>query len=199
MSLGWVLSAGLVGCQAPAPADGPTRHRVAAADDADLDLLWDAVGRTLERYAFRLDRQDRLAGVVTTHPETSAHWFEFWRPQPEPAYYWMESNLHTIQRKAQVQLTRVADLDAYEVDVTVQRYKYNLEERQIDDPAAALRMFGSAAPTVSGRQRTAAESAYWTELGRDEPMERALLASILTRYDGGVGEWPNAPDSSPAP
>lgn len=172
-----------IGCQAPAQPSGPTVDRLTAAGPDEFDLLWEAVGDTLREMDFRLDRQDRANGMITTFPETTAQALELWRPQPRPAYYWAEANLHTIQRKVTVKITSTASGE-YDLDVTVERFRYRLEERQIDNSAAALRLYSSDAPTVSGRSPKLAESTYWIPLGRDGFMEERVLADILKRYRG---------------
>src|SRR5512144_504663 len=97
----WPASAGILvglaaGCSAPPCPTEPTITRVSAQSPEAYEHLWTAAGDTLRANYFRLDRQDRLEGVISTFPATSAQFFELWRPQPEPAYYWAESNLHTI-------------------------------------------------------------------------------------------------------
>jgi len=168
-------------------ADGPERY----------EQLFTAAEDILRSYYLQPDRKDRQEGVITTHRDTTGNWFEFWRPQPRPAYYWAESNLHTIQREATVHICRGSTPGTYDIDVQVDRYRYRLDERQVDNPAGALRLFSSDAPTYFGRTLygTATETtnasgnlklddaSYWIHLGRDESMENAILAAIMKRYD----------------
>lgn len=170
------------GCHAPPQPETHTVARVTVETPDEYEQLWQAATDTLQRHWFRPDRQDRREGVITTHPDTSAHWFEWWRPQPQPAYYWGEANLHTIQRQATVRIRPSDEQGTCTLDVLIDRYQYSLEERQIDNPAVALRLYSSAAPTTSGQMVKPAESSHWIHLGRDEQMECALLASILRRY-----------------
>jgi len=189
-----VLACGL-GCQAPGEPAAPLTARVSAETPADLEAIWEAATDTLLRNSFQLDRQDRLAGVLTTHPETSAAFFELWRPQPRPAYLWWESNLHTIQRQAAVTIRPVEEGREYDVTVQVERFRYSFEERQIDNPLGALRLYSSEAPTVrAGELRRLGESSDWIPLGRDPFMEEALLSSILER--SGLSTWTYAPPAA---
>jgi len=176
------ISLWALGCTAPAKPTSSTVGRVMIETADDYDFLWDAVGSALRQHNFRLDRQDRLAGVITTYPETSASGFELWRHQPQPAYYWLESNLQTIQRSVTVHIKPEANNMAHDVDVQVARYRYNLEERQVDNPALAMRTFSNAAPTTSGKLVKPSESGEWIPLGRDAQMEESVLSSILARY-----------------
>jgi len=177
--LGVILAAG---CQAPPQPSGPTVERVSLSTPTDRDQLWEVVCQTLRDHAFRLDRQDKVNGVVTTLPETTTQLFESWRPQPRPAYYWWEANLHTIQRQATVQLLPGQQVDETQLDVKIERLRYRLEERQIDNAAGAMRIFSAEAPTVSGRRAKPGKTGYWVPIGRDEQMEQKLLAAILRNY-----------------
>jgi len=195
------LALGLsAGCQLPpAPAE-PTVERVAVGSNQDQERLWEAVGDTLRAHFFSLDRQDRVTGVITTLPKTRAQAMEFWRPQPQPAYYWLEANIHTIRTQATVNLPTAPREDspdaAQPVEVRVERYRYRLPERQVDNPAAALRIFSADAPTVStGQMERPSETARWIPLGRDAVMERRLLADILRRYGSPAPDEPAMPQN----
>lgn len=174
----------LSGCHAPAEPEGRTVSRVTAPGTENYDRLWEAAAHSLRKQYFTLDRQDRGEGIITTRAETSASWFELWRPQPEPGYYWWESNIQTIQRQATVTI-RPSDLEGgFDVDVQVERLRYSLPERQIDNSAAAQRIFSGAAPTEEGRMERPSTTGQWMPVGRDEFAERRILNSILTSYAG---------------
>lgn len=183
--IGMLLAILASGCTAPAQPEAPTIMRVTASTPESYNQLFDSVATGLRHYTFRLDRRDRVAGIITTFPETSANWFEFWRPQPKPAYYWAEANTKTVQRQAIVQLRPVSgETGAYDLDIEVRRFAYSLEERQVDNSAAAMRIFSGAAPTASGRMESPAESSHWIPLGRDEFMENDILNRIAASYAG---------------
>lgn len=170
------------GCQAPQAPEGPTRMLVQLESDDDEARLWTAATNTLQDHYFELDRVDRLEGIITTESETAGNWFEFWRPQTSEPYHWWENNLHTIQRLARVRLECLDDRDTCEIDVEVQRRRYHLEERQIDNAAAALRLYSSDIPTTTGRIAPVRETAYTTDIGRDLDMENKLLNAILLNF-----------------
>jgi hypothetical protein len=174
------------GCHAPAEPAGPTVARVTAESHEQYEQLFEAAAHSLRTQYFRLDRQDHAEGVITTHPETTTNWFELWRPQPSPAYYWWEANLATIQRTATVTLKQGATAGEYDINVEVQRQRYNLPERQIDNSAAAMRLFSSAAPTEEGRMEKAAAHSDWILLGRDAFLEQKVLQAILASYGQNV-------------
>ncbi len=182
----WLLGALLVagaGCQVPPQPTGPTLSTVPIQTPEQVNRLWESVENTLLAFNFDVDRRDRVSGIMTTYPETSTNWFELWRVQPAPAYYWWESNLHTIQRQTEVYIRQAPSPGSYELEVKVDRYRRSMEERQVDNAAAAMRLYSGQAPTLSGQMRTPAESSYWVRLGRDGHMEQAILDAIVKRYN----------------
>lgn len=178
-----IASLALTGCTKPMQPEMPTMAPVRIDQPTDYDRLWDNVVETMLQYRFELDRRDRALGVIDTEPMTSAHFVEFWRYQSQTPYYWWENNIDTIQRKVTARIESGEPDDTCTLAIEVERYRYNLEERQIDNSAAALRLFSGAAPTASGKIAPADKSGYWIRLGRDEPMERLLLDTILENYD----------------
>ncbi|MCL2329802.1 MAG: hypothetical protein FWC56_00700 [Phycisphaerae bacterium] len=187
----------LTGCQMPQEPTSPTQAHVEVSSPEALESLWKSADKTLRDYAFEPDRQDRAEGVIVTRPETAAAWFEFWRPQPTPAYTWWESNLHPIRQQVTVTIQPVAAdptadsavaseasamVSGYQVMVVVDTYRYSLTERQIDNPAAALRMFSHLAPTETGRRERQSVAGRWLPLGRDGALEEAILQRILKHY-----------------
>lgn len=171
-----------LGCSAPAQPTSPTVERVSAGTPGDLENLWETTGDTLRAHYFRLDRQDRQEGIITTFPETTTNWFEVWRPQPEPAFYWWEANLHTIQRQATVRIKPAGGSGDFDVQVEVERFRYSLPERQVTNAAEALRIFSGGTPTYAGRVEQPSQTASWIPLGRDSTMEEKMLHQIIQQH-----------------
>ncbi|HOA72433.1 MAG TPA: hypothetical protein PLQ89_01380 [Phycisphaerae bacterium] len=187
----------LTGCTAPMEPTTPTSMRVTVESPEQFEALWQATGDTLRKYYLQPDRQDRAEGVITTRPETTGVWFEPWRPQPQPAYAWAEANLHPIRRQAVVTITPTARPE-YELTVEVNRYRYSLPERLVDNPAGVLRLYSPAAPTATGRMEKTTDIERWIPLGRDGWMEQAILTDILQRYPGTATVPPAEPAPSPS-
>lgn len=171
----------VAGCEAPPQPSGPTLGTAPVQTPEQFEHLWRSTEDALLAFNFDVDRRDRVQGIITTYPETSAHFFELWRAQPTPAYYWWESNLHTIQRQAEVYI-RPSSPGTYQIEVKVDRYRRSMEERQVDNAAAAMRLFSGQAPTVSGQMIKPSESSNWIHLGRDAFAERTILDAIIARY-----------------
>ncbi len=164
------------GCQQPIQPEGPTDTQLTGAD---FEQLWQTGLEVLRRYNFRPDRQDRRAGVITTHPTTSAQWFEFWRPGTCGGFEAAEANLHTVRRQATVHIRPAAEQGQLYVSVQVDVYRYAAPERQVTTASGALQIFGEKLPTAEGEMGPQAAAAYWVPLGRDSRLEDELLRRIV--------------------
>jgi hypothetical protein len=178
----------IVGCQEPLQPTQPTVARVTVDPPERYGELWETVGDVLREHFFQLDRRDRQAGLITTFPETTANGFELWRPQPNDPYYWWEANVHTVQRQVTVKLSSTGEASYYDLDVLVERLRHRVEERQITNSAAALRLYSGDTPTFGGEPDGPSETSRWIPIGRDGPMEQRLLTTILDRFGADIPE-----------
>jgi len=172
----------LVGaCQQPVQPDGPTRSVVQAADDEQFHALWEACQAVLRRHRFKIDRKDLRAGLITTFPQTSQSFLEFWRHDVDTPYDLAESSMRTVRRSVTIQISKPTGDSEYSLDITVHKEHRHAVERQINNAAAALRIFSADLPTAAGRKFDPATDIIWTPAGRDEAMERRLLNLVLER------------------
>jgi hypothetical protein len=147
---------------------------------SDFESLWDRCARTLRKHHFRLDRQDRRAGVITTHPEVSKQFFEFWRSDAPGLRQAIESNLHTVRRTVEVSIER-KDGDLYTIAVQVQKNRYSAPERQVTTASGALQIFGEKLPTTTGKMLPEEAGVHWASLGRDVILE-GMIVDRISRY-----------------
>jgi hypothetical protein len=75
--------------------------------------------------------------------------------------------------------------------VTVNKERLSAPERQYNNSAAVLRLYGSDLPGEGGEARLTRKDDYWIDEGRDGAMERWILRRIAARAD--------YVESSPAP
>ncbi len=193
-AIGALTLSASVGCRQPGQPAGATLARVTVQDGEDFDRLWETAAEVLRGHNLDPDRQDRLARVITTYPDTSPQFWEFWRPFPTSDFGRAEANLQTIRRRVEVQFTPLTDTTEYEMSVRVDVERYCMVERQATSAAAAFQIFGAKLPTAEGRSEPRGAGVYWESIGRDEAMELALLDRILRRF-GGEGR----PDTTTAP
>ncbi|MFQ5491653.1 MAG: hypothetical protein ACE5GE_13125 [Phycisphaerae bacterium] len=171
---------GAVGCHQPVRPAEPVSQQVTLADDGDFDRLWDSAMLALRRHRFELDRVDRRAGLMTTFPVTSQSFFECWRHDVDTAYDLLEASLRTVRRTAEVRIDRMADAGSGLISVTVRRETFATPERQYNNTASTLQIFGDLLPGVQGERQLTGQDDYWIADGRDGAMERRLLHQILS-------------------
>lgn len=170
------------GCLGPRRDDYVSLRQVALADaSSETDALWEAIQETLRRGRFRLDRVDRHAGVVTTMPETSQQFFEFWRHDVDSREDLWESTLNLIRRRVHVNLVRSEDGQSGELGVVVYKERFSSPDRQFNSSGAAYQFFGDRLPSTTGLEKVTSADDRWLELGRDPAMEDYLLREILER------------------
>ncbi len=184
----------LLGCASSPGRTFESTRAVEASESAQADQLWEAVQETLRRHHLRLDRVDRAAGVITTMPETSQHWFEVWRRDVATTADAWEATLNPIRRWIEVSL-RGGEAGAWtELRVVVHKERLSSPDRQFNSSGAAYQFFGESLPSTTGHYRVTAADDRWLDLGRDPAMEDHVLRAILRRCpsaDRGVGLPPS--------
>ncbi len=195
-----------VGCGGPRRGDYVSTARISMpADHPAQQQLWEAIAETLREEGFRLDRLDQRAGLVTTFPETSKHFFEFWRHDVDTRQDFWEATINPIRRAAEVSLQPSPGDAAQELTVVVRKEQLSSPDRQFNSTIAAYQIFGNSLPSTTGMARITPEHDYWFDCGRDEAMEDYLRRRILARanLDGATGANTdgagNLPDQSNTP
>lgn len=180
----------LAGCQQPA-AEVANPLPIAAAE---YDRVFDASVRALRSMDFDVDRQDRRFGVVTTHPTGASSLFEPWRDDNTGSDQVMESTLNDQRRVARVLLKPAGAAEEtveasppaegpaeYQLAVEVTVERRHVPSRPLHTAAVST---GEIRGRRAGRVRSilteegTLESAWWP-VGRDEQMERRLIAAIM--------------------
>lgn len=170
------------GCLEPRRLDYVSSRPVATVEASnESDALWEAIQETLRRGRFRLDRVDRHAGIVTTMPETSQQFFEFWRHDVNSREDLWESTLNLIRRRVHVNLVRSEDGQSRELGVAVYKERFSSPDRQFNSTGAAYQLFGERLPSTTGQEKVTSADDRWLELGRDPAMEDYLLRAIFER------------------
>lgn len=190
-----VLACAVSGCLGPRRSDYNTAQAMGVADSSEeADRAWEAVQETLRRRGFRLDRVDRGAGIVTTFPVMSQHFFEVWRHDVNTAPDFWESSLNPMRRWVEVRVARGDDETWREIAVNVHKERLSSPDRQFNSTGAAFQYFGDTLPSTTGKPRVTAEDDRWLDRGRDPAMEEYLLRAILGR--AGVSTPPGGESSS---
>lgn len=149
------------------------------------DCVWEAAQETLRRQGYKLDRVDREAGVITTLPETSKHFFEFWRHDVDTRADFWEATFIPMRRWIEVTIGSAAH--ASEVNVVVHKEQLSSLDRQFNSSGAALQYFGENLPSTTGKEKITAEDDRWIDRGRDPAMEQYVLAAIRKQLSEAPG------------
>lgn len=156
----------------------------ATARGDDFERLFAASEDTARDFLFRIDRVDYRAGLLTTWPLVSKQWFEFWRPDVQTWDDLEESSLATIRRTIRFQINCLDD-GTFEVTPMVLVERQTLVGARITSAVQYRRVF---APEIDPRYRARGTreadvgvrlpNRYWTPIGRDPALEKALAKSI---------------------
>ncbi len=172
----------LAGCTAHRPLH--TQVDVSLGDEEAYRQFWQHTIKSVRHFGYELDRVDPAAGVITSKPETSKQWFEFWRNDTLGAEQVAEASLHTIRRQIRLTVQPLASKNEYLVDAIVNIQREERPERQITTPSNVIQAFTPRLPTEEKTASAAEGRVYWADLGRDPELEAALLRQIA--------RWPGA-------
>ncbi|UCE62248.1 MAG: hypothetical protein JSU63_11150 [Phycisphaerales bacterium] len=179
-ALAGLLAVSLAGCARLQRGDYLTScDLVIPASSEQADRVWDAVRDTLRRHRFRLDRVDRRAGVITTMPEMSQHFFEFWRKDVATRHDFWEATLNPIRRWVEVRVTRGEDDQWDRLAVLVHKQRLSSPDRQFNSTGAAYQYFGDSLPSTTGLVQVTPEDDRWLTLDDDEAMADYLLGRFI--------------------
>lgn len=170
------------GCLGPRRDDYRCSRSISVGDrSVEADRLWEAAQESLRLHRYRLDRVDRRAGLITTYPEPSQHFFEFWRHDVDTTPDLWESTLNPLRRRAEVTLRGADDGRWQDLVVTVHKQRLSSPDRQFNSSGAVYQYFGETLPSTTGLVQVTAELDVWLDVGRDPAMEDRLLHDILDR------------------
>ncbi len=147
----------------------------------EADQLWEAIQETLRRHRFPLDRVDRRAGVITSRPVTSQHFFEFWRHDVDTRYDLVDATLNPTRRRVEVSVTAAEEQTWTQLAVVVHKQRLSSPDRQFNSTGAAYQYFGDSLPSTTGLIQVTSEYDEWLDRGRDPAMEARLLRAISRR------------------
>jgi len=174
-----LFSSGCLGPQRSNYSSTQTLDSSSFAYDEDNVLL--AIQDTLRRCNYRLDRVDLREGLVTTLPESSKHFFEFWRHDVDTRHDFWEATFNPIRRWVEVRLSDDADTESQVLAVVVHKERLSAPDRQFNSTGAAYQFFGESLPSTTGLDRVTRADDRWLDVGRDPAMEDYLLRHILDR------------------
>lgn len=216
------------GCQRPFAAVSASPQAMTLADAASADRAFEAAAEVLRRHRFRIDRMDRRQGIITTYPETSQQFFEFWRRDVATARDWLDASVNPVRRRVEVRLPpmhrpateppvgeppstpehahEAGELVAGDVQISVFKERLSAPDRQFNDAGSAYQFFGYSLPATTGQAVVTPADERWLDQGRDRSFEAHLLGELaralrmnVSRLDGPAEPPPQESDVSGEP
>lgn len=167
-------------------------------DPREPGPVWEAAQAVLRAHNFTLDRVDRRAGLITTLPETSQHFFEIWRRDVCSRHDHVEASLNPMRRWVEVSLTPLPQDQSRLLSVLVHKERLSSPDRQFNTTGAAYQFFAGGLPSTTGIPEVTAAHDRWIDRGRDPILEDCLLHLILERASIAAPP-PAAPQTVEAP
>ena len=184
--------AGLTGCARPRPELHQSQWPLPPSAQRQPEQLFETTTETLRAQRFTPDRVDLRAGLISTLPETSQHFFEFWRHDVASSYDFWEASLNPIRRWVEVRFTPWPPAAETEVEVVVHKERLSSPDRQFNRTEAAFLVFAEGMPSTTEAGRRSGPAEQWVELGRDPALEQRLVRALLDRL-----AEPAPPDAKP--
>ena len=158
--------------------------RISQAEPISLagpgERIWQLSQSELKARGFQLDRVDRRGGLIQTFPRTSGQFFEFWCHDVVTSEALLESSLHTVRRIITVEMHPVAD-NEFQLCCNAQVERIAVANEIVSGRIRTKDVFGGAVgrmPGLSTDRRAHQVPVDWVPLGRDGPLEQAILDSV---------------------
>lgn len=132
---------------------------------------------------FEIEKADTNSGYIRTRPLPGAQFFELWRSDNAGANNWLMSNLHSVRRTVEINISRNDGQLQVDCSVHVQRLSVPESQNTSVTSGRAYRMFSKSKPTL---QRLTLypeqeEGMAWEDLGADEQLSTEILKRIEKR------------------
>jgi len=163
-------------------------------DNIDKIQAMDIAEDVLAKMHFTIEKADtdpatlgidtrRWRGFIRTRPLPGAQFFEFWRSDNVGADNWLESNLHSIRRVVELNMSEQDEGLCISCDVRI--YRLSLPERRLSSSARAYDMFSKSSPALQRIELNPEQKAgmAWIDLGKDTQLAAEILKRISSMLD----------------
>ena len=164
----------LAGCASKTefPAPGPL------CSGLSLDEAMQIGEDVLAGLRFPIAKYDADAALIQTGPYEGAHFFEFWRSDDASAYDRAYSNVHSVQRIAELSFDQQAGRLCISCKVELQRL--SRPEGEITGSAKAFSLFSESEETrqtlqINPEQK---EGMAWLDMGQDNKLAAKIMKRI---------------------
>jgi len=132
----------------------------------------------------------RWRGFIRTRPLAGAQFFEFWRSDNAGADNWLESNLHSIRRVVELNMSEQDEVPPQSgnrlcINCDVQKYRISMPEHQVSSSSRAYEMFSESNPALQNLRLNPEQKAgmAWIDLGKDRQLAAEILKRISSMLD----------------
>ncbi len=132
----------------------------------------------------------RWRGYIRTRPLAGAQFFEFWRSDNVGADNWLESNLHSIRRVVELNMSEQDEGPPQSgnrlcINCDVQKYRLSMPEHQVSSSARAYEMFSESNSALQNLRLNPEQKAgmAWIDLGKDRQLAAEILRRISSMLD----------------
>jgi hypothetical protein len=121
---------------------------------------------------------------MRTKPLPGGQFFEIWRQDNRDGYSCAMSNLHSIQRTAELNFIQRNDLLCIDCNVVIERL--SIPEKEIDSSARAYTMFSSSNESMQNLSLNEEQqkNMSWVDIGRDNKLATVILDRIYKKITG---------------
>lgn len=132
----------------------------------------------------------RWRGYIRTRPLAGAQFFEFWRSDNAGADNRLESNLHSIRRVVELNMSEQDEGPPQSgnrlcINCDVQKYRLSMPEHEVSSSARAYEMFSESNPALQNLRLNPEQKAgmAWIDLGKDRQLAAEILKRISSMLD----------------
>jgi hypothetical protein len=172
----WAGAVLFAGCasQSPSAPPAPTL-RIADANTADVV---NAAETVLSRMCFAIEKADAGAGMVRTAPLAGAQFFELWRSDNVGLVDAVQSNVNSIRRSVDLNIS--PDEGQVRLDCTVRVQRLSLPGEEVASVSQAYRIHSRSLPDLQTFVLTPEQRAQmaWIDLDDDAPLAAEILKRI---------------------
>ena len=150
----------------------------------DLQAAMNQTELVLLKMNFIVNKADISSGIMRTKPLPGGQFFEIWRQDNRDNYSRAMSNLHSIQRTAELNFMQRNDLLCIDCNVIIERL--SIPEKEIDSSARAYSLFSSSNESMQALflNEEQEKNMSWVDIGRDNKLATVILDRIYKKLTG---------------
>lgn len=169
----------LAGCGRNQEATG----NAIATETSEISRTMQAAENVLIKMHFDIEKVDYDKGYIRTRPLAGAQFFEFWRSDNVGLDNQLLSNMHSIRRIVELNISNPDGNLNTDCKVHVQRL--SMPQREITSSARAYQMFTRSSISLQRLELNPEQEKgmTWLDLDRDAKLEAEILKRISSTMD----------------